>query len=97
MIALAFGKPIVASRVGGFAETIQDGVHGFLVEPEDVDSLAQALTRLLADDEMRARMANAVERLAREELSWDNIAQQTVRLYQTIVSEKGRTLGRRRL
>ena len=90
MIALAFGKPIVASRVGGFAETIQDGVHGFLVEPGNVESLAQALTRLLVDDEMRAQMANAVERLAREELSWNNIAKQTLRLYQTIARERRR-------
>jgi len=62
-----------------------------------MDSLAQALMRLLVDDELRAQMANVVERLAEEELSWNNIAKQTVRLYQTIVSEKGRTLGRRRL
>ena len=90
MIALAFGKPNVASRVGRFAETIQDGVHGFLVEPGNVESLAQALLRLLVDDELRAQMANAVERLAGKELSWDNIAQQTVRLYQTIAREKGK-------
>jgi glycosyltransferase involved in cell wall biosynthesis len=94
MIALAFGKPIVASRVGGFAETIQDGVHGFLVEPGNVESLAQALTRLLSDDELRARMASAVERLASEELSWSNIAKQTVRLYQTLVEAKKETRER---
>ena len=75
---------------GVFAKTIQNRGHVFLGEPGNVEWLAQALMRLLADDEMRARMANAVERLAREELSWDNIAQQTVRLYQTIVREKGR-------
>jgi glycosyltransferase involved in cell wall biosynthesis len=91
MVALAFGKPIVASRVGGFAETLQDGVHGFLVEPGNVESLAQALTRLLSDDELRARMASAVERLAGEELSWSNIAKQTVRLYQTLVEAKKET------
>jgi glycosyltransferase involved in cell wall biosynthesis len=92
MVALAFGKPIVASRVGGFAETLQDGVHGFLVEPGNVESLAQALTRLLSDDELRARMASAVERLAGEELLWSNIAKQTVRLYQTLVEAKKETL-----
>ena len=94
MVALAFGKPIVASRVGGFAETLQDGVHGFLVEPGNVESRAQALTRLLSDDELRARMASAVERLAGEELSWSNIAKQTVRLYQTLVEAKKETRER---
>jgi len=78
----------------GFAETLQDGVHGFLVEPGNVESLAQALTRLLSDDELRARMASAVERLAGEELLWSNIAKQTVRLYQTLVEAKKETRER---
>jgi len=42
------------------------------------------------NDKMKTHMANAVERLAGKELSWDNIAQQTVHLYQRIVREKGR-------
>ena len=44
MLALAFGKPIVASRVGGFAEIIKDGVHGFLVESGNAKALSFALT-----------------------------------------------------
>ncbi|MBC7220194.1 glycosyltransferase family 4 protein [Candidatus Bipolaricaulota bacterium] len=90
MVALAFGKPIVASRVGGFAEIISDGVHGFLVEPGDVESLAQALARILSDDDLRARMADAVEALASRELSWSNISTQTVHLYQTTLRAKTR-------
>ncbi|MEM1763999.1 MAG: glycosyltransferase [Candidatus Jordarchaeales archaeon] len=92
MIALAFGKPIVASRVGGFAEIISDGVHGFLVDPGEVESLARALARLLGDDELRRRMASAVERLAGGELSWNNIAKQTVQLYQVVLKAKTRAL-----
>lgn len=93
MIALAFGKPIVASRVGGFAEIIGDGVHGFLVDPEDVESLARALARVLEADELRAQMASAVERLAGGELSWNNIATQTVRLYQSVLRANTRGAG----
>lgn len=93
MIALAFGKPIVASRVGGFAEIIGDGVHGFLVDPEDVESLARALARVLEADELRAQMARAVERLAGGELSWNNIATQTVRLYQSVLRANTRGAG----
>jgi len=74
-----------ASRVGGFAEIIEDERHGFLVEPGDAKSLAQALMRILADDELRVRMAGAVQRLANEELSWDTIAKQTIRLYKMIL------------
>lgn len=85
MVALAFGKPVVASRLGGFAETIVDGVHGFLVEPGDAESLAQALTRVLGDRELRKQLGSAVERLAGQELSWNNIAQQTVHLYREVL------------
>lgn len=92
MIALAFGKPIVASRVGGFAEIISDGVHGFLVDPGEVESLARALARLLGDEELRRRMAGVVERLAGGELSWNNIAKQTVQLYQVVLKAKTRAL-----
>jgi len=84
MTALAFGKPIVASRVGGFAEVLKDGLHGFLVDPEDVEALAQALARLLADDELRAKMSKAVQELARGELSWDSIAEKTIGVYEML-------------
>lgn len=85
MVALAFGKPIVASRVGGFAEIISDGVHGFLVDPGDAESLARALAHILSDDELRMRMAHAVQKLASsEELSWESIAVRTLEVYKTV-------------
>jgi glycosyltransferase involved in cell wall biosynthesis len=93
MVALAFGKPIVASRVGGFAEILRDGVHGFLVEPGDAESLARALARVLGDCQLRTRMADAVERLAGGELSWNNIAKQTARLYQAVLGARARIIG----
>ncbi len=81
MTALAFGKPIVATRVGGLAETLEDGVHGFLVEPGDVDGLAKALEAILNDPESAQKMGHAVRALSQGELSWDTIAQRTVQLY----------------
>jgi len=84
MVALAFGKPIVASRVGGFVEIIKDGLHGFLVDPENVEALAQTLARLLADDELRARMGKVVQELASGELSWESIAEKTIGVYERL-------------
>jgi glycosyltransferase involved in cell wall biosynthesis len=83
-IALAFGKPIIASRVGGFSEILKDGVHGILVEPGDVESLTHALAHILEDDELRARMSCAVQELAEGELSWDNVAKRTIEIYQLV-------------
>jgi glycosyltransferase involved in cell wall biosynthesis len=55
--AMAAKLPIIASRVGGVPEMIVDGLNGYLVEPEDVKSLAQACIDLLASPEKRAAMS----------------------------------------
>jgi len=87
MTALAFGKPVIASRIGGFVETIMEGVHGFLVNPEDVTGLARALARILTDDVLREQMSQAVQQLA-DELSWSAIAAKTCSLYKQILAKK---------
>jgi len=85
MTAIAFGKPILATQVGGIPETIQDGVHGYLVPPEDPDSLAVAADRLLEDAECRKRMEMAVRDLCNGKLSWTSVASGTVGLYQDLL------------
>ena len=54
--ALAAGRPVVATRVGGVPDVVRDGEDGFLVDPGDVDALADRLTRLAADPELRERL-----------------------------------------
>ncbi|MES1993910.1 MAG: glycosyltransferase [Pseudomonadota bacterium] len=62
--AMAQGLPIVASRVGGIPELIEDGQTGLLVPPGDASALAAALTRLVADAELRARLGAAARQAA---------------------------------
>lgn len=80
-----FREPIVALKVGGFVEILEDGKHAFLVEPSNVDALAHALERILSDDELRIRMGSEIEKLVRGELSWVNIAARTIQLYQDVL------------
>ncbi|MEK7672003.1 MAG: glycosyltransferase family 4 protein, partial [Bacteroidota bacterium] len=54
--AMALGKPVVCSRVGGVAEMVHDGENGFLVESEDEDALADRLVKLLTDPALRRCM-----------------------------------------
>ena len=55
MEAMASGVPVVATRLSGIPELVEDGVTGLLVEPHDPEGLAAALERLLADDALAAR------------------------------------------
>lgn len=56
---LASGKPTIAADEGGPREWIADGVNGLLVQPRNVDDLADALSRLAGDPELRSRLADA--------------------------------------
>jgi glycosyltransferase involved in cell wall biosynthesis len=57
--AMAYGRPVVASAVGGLADAVDDGVSGLLVPPGDVPALRAALERLLSDRQLRARFGRA--------------------------------------
>lgn len=57
--ALSSGLPIVATNVGAIPDTVEDGKNGFLVEPRNVDQVADQLEKLLVDADLRLRMSKA--------------------------------------
>lgn len=75
--AMACGLPVIASRIGGLAETVVDGVTGCHVPPRDPAALADALQRLLGDDARRRRMRDAAVRRSHR-YGWDRIAAETL-------------------
>jgi glycosyltransferase involved in cell wall biosynthesis len=81
--ALAFGKPIVMTDVGGFGEVAAQGV-GRLVPPDDPDALGAALAGLLSDPAERDRLAAAARAAATGPFSWDAIAEQHLALYRQL-------------
>ncbi len=89
-LALAHGRPVIASRLGSFAETIEDGVHGALLPPGDVPALTAALGAILADRAMAARQADAVRRLTNTLPGWGEIARMTVGVYEAALSDARR-------
>jgi glycosyltransferase involved in cell wall biosynthesis len=68
--AMAHGKPVVASAVGGLLDLVVDGETGLLVPPGDVLALREALSGLLADKALRARLGEAGRARIREHFSW---------------------------
>jgi glycosyltransferase involved in cell wall biosynthesis len=89
-LALVHGRPIIASRIGGFAETITDGIHGLLVPPGDVAALAGALRRFLTDRAFAVSCARAASMLAASFPDWEEIARRTVAVYQAAAQSRAR-------
>lgn len=69
--AMAYGRAVVATDVGGLPDAIEDGVTGVLVPPNDPAALRAALERLLGDAELRVRLGAAARERARAAFSWE--------------------------
>ncbi|HKI32092.1 MAG TPA: glycosyltransferase family 4 protein [Gemmataceae bacterium] len=77
--AMAAGKPVVASRIGGLPFTVADGATGLLCQPGDADDLARKLAVLLDDAELRRRMGLAGRRRFEEDFAWDVVIEKHYR------------------
>ena len=64
--SMALGTPVVVTNAGGNPEVVEDGVHGYVVEPRDAAALADRIITLLSDPELRVRMGLASRARARE-------------------------------
>ena len=83
--ALAFGKPMVLSSVGGFVEVAEEHGAGRLVPPGDPGALASTLKDLLGAEADRARLAEAARVAAAGPYSWDRIGERTLALYRELL------------
>jgi D-inositol-3-phosphate glycosyltransferase len=84
--AMACGASVVASRVGGLATTIQDGVTGVLVPPRDDDALAAAIASLLGDDARRAALGRQAARWA-QSFAWPSVTRMLLDVYEELVPD----------
>ncbi len=82
--AMACGTPVVASQVGGLAFLVQDGLTGYHVPGDDAEALAEKLTELMEDPQLRSEMGERAEAYARG-YSWEVPAGQIVNLYRELV------------
>ncbi|HWB51562.1 MAG TPA: glycosyltransferase family 4 protein [Stellaceae bacterium] len=88
MAALRYGRPIIASAIGGFAELLTEGRHGILVPPNDAGALAAAMARLCGDPPLRAAMGAAVAELGAAVPSWEAIASRTAEFYRSVLAAR---------
>jgi glycosyltransferase involved in cell wall biosynthesis/GT2 family glycosyltransferase len=85
--AMARAKPVVACRAGGVPEVVVDGETGLLVPPEDPESLAGAILRLLQDDSLRDRLGRAGRMRYERQFTVQAMAQKTLELYKRVAKQ----------
>ncbi len=83
--AMACKTPVVASSVGGIKEVVVDGETGFLVTPGAEKEMAEAIKKLLTDENMRNEFGKAGRKRVERYFSWDSIARQTKKLYESLI------------
>jgi glycosyltransferase involved in cell wall biosynthesis len=82
--ALSAGLPIIATNTGGTAETVTEGVNGYIIEMESAQSIVDKVEILFNDYQLEKKMSQASRALA-EKMSWGNIAQEYYALYSEIL------------
>jgi glycosyltransferase involved in cell wall biosynthesis len=87
--AMAAGRPVVATRVGGVPEIVEDGVTGLLVPPRDPERLAGGIVRLLGDKHEAEAMGRRGLELVREKFTIEKMVRSYEELYLGLLREKG--------
>jgi len=85
--AMAAKSPVVASDTGGLSEIIEHDVTGVKVYPNNPDSLAWGITKVLLDENYRKRISENAYKRVQEKYDWEKIAQQTKHIYEGVLGE----------
>lgn len=87
MEAMAAGVAVVATRVGGVPEIVQDGETGVLIPSNDVDALCEAVCGLLEDDALRQRLGKTARHYAQEHFSHTKMVEELDMMYRDLVKQ----------
>ncbi len=85
--AMAAKSPVVVSDTGGLSEIVEHDVTGVKVYPNNPESLAWGITKILLDDAYSNRIRENAYQRVQEKYDWDKIAQQTKRIYESVLGE----------
>lgn len=86
MEAMACGKPVVATRVGGTPDIVSDGETGFLFSPGDVDALAEGIIRILRDRVRAEAMGRRAREWAERQMTWELLSRQYEKVYEEVAA-----------
>jgi len=86
-IAFGFGKPVIATNTGSLGEYLSHGKTGLLVEPQNERALANAIVKLISDDDLLKEMGKNALQYCEKNLSWDSIAKKTMKIYSDLIKK----------
>ncbi len=92
-LAYTFGKPVLATSVGGLPELVPDGQAGYLVPPADSQALSEGLLRAWSERDRLPEMGSNARRLVEEEYTWERQAEISVDAYLCLLDRGGRAAG----
>ncbi len=89
-VAYTFGRPVIASKIGGLPEAVDDGQSGLLTPAQSPTVLAEKILEIITDPARAARMGEYARQLSETRFSWESVAKQMVEIYTRFLSsEKG--------
>jgi glycosyltransferase involved in cell wall biosynthesis len=86
--AMAAGLPVIATDVGGTREVVDDGVTGYLLQPNDIEGLADRICRLSGDSGLRADMGARGRAFVEQGYDWSRIAARTADVYRDVLASE---------
>jgi 1,4-alpha-glucan branching enzyme len=84
---MSAGVPVIVSRTGGFAETVEDGVTGLLFNPEDVDGLVSCLIRIFQDPVSAMKLSKRARLKVEQDYTWEAVARETACYYRNLTEK----------
>jgi glycosyltransferase involved in cell wall biosynthesis len=86
--AMACGKPVIASKIGGISSVVDDGINGFLIPPGDVSTLAEKAIFLLNNKYFTDKLADNARKKVVQNFSYEKMMEETVKVFESAMISK---------
>ena len=87
-VAYTFGRPVIATAVGGLPEAVEEGRSGFLVPPQSPSALAEKIITLVSKPEPAKIMGEYARHLSETRFGWRSVARKIIKVYDQLLEDK---------